>query len=360
MKVQIVQKQCLSFSQQYSRTRWLSASVAFLMSSTTLFAAEEQASSKTNQTEIAKGIVAAFDAIFAGPHASMRAVHGQGVLCEGTFTAGASAKSVSHAVHFQGTAVPVVVRFSNFSSLPARADGDPSGSPRGMAIKFILPDGEDTDIVAHSYNGFPAGTPEDFLGFLKAVGAKDPQVLAAFLETHPAAKNFVDAPKPTPASFATEAFYGVDAFRFINAAGVEQYGRYRIEPVAGQVHLSASDAAKRAPDFLSQDLAEQLKISPAEFRLLLQLPAPGDPIHDGSVAWAENRAIVEVGTITLRTLTSGPEATDQPLFFTPLNLVSGITSSDDPLLAARTRAYRISFERRSKSVAARNQEGGGR
>jgi len=75
------------------------------------------------------------------------------------------------------------------------------------------------------------------------------------------------------------------------------------------------------------------------------------------VAWAEDRSVVEIGTITLRTLASGPKVTEQPLFFTPLNLVSGIASSDDPLLAARTRAYRISFERRSKSVAARSQDG---
>lgn len=330
------------------------------MSSTTLFAADEQASSKTSQMQVAKGIVAAFDAIFAGPHAGMRAVHGQGVLCEGTFSATASAKSLSHASHFQGTSVPVVVRFSNFSSIPARVDGDPSGSPRGVAIKFLLPDGADTDIVAHSYNGFPVSTPEDFLNFLRAVGAKDPQVLAAFLETHPAAKAFIEAPKPTPASFASEAFYGVDAFRFINAAGVEQYGRYRIEPVAGQAHLSASEAAQRAPNFLSLELAERLKAASAEFRLLVQLPAPGDPILDGSTAWAEDRPVVELGTITLRALTSGPAAGEEPLFFTPLNLVSGIAASDDPLLVARTRAYRILFERRSKSVAARNQDGSGR
>ncbi|MCC0808101.1 catalase family peroxidase [Methylobacterium sp. W2] len=305
-----------------------------------------------SQMGVAKAIVAAFDTIFAGPHASMRAVHGQGVLCEGIFTAAASAKSLSRATHFQGTAVPIVVRFSNFASIPTRADGDPGSSPRGMAIKFILPDGEDTDIVAHSYNGFPVSTPEDFLSFLKAVGAKDPQLLASFLATHTAAKTFIEAPKPAPLSYATEAFYGVNAFRFINAHGIEQYGRYRIEPVAGQAHLSASEAALRAPDYLSQDLSERLKVAPVEFRLLLQLPAPGDPILDGSATWAEDRPVLEIGTLTLRTL--APPGSQQPQFFTPLNLVSGIASSGDPLLVARTRAYRISLERRSNSAVARD------
>jgi catalase len=352
LRVQIVQKPQTRFFRPRFLVRRLAAGAAFVLSSTTLLVAEEQAASTMSQMEVAKGIVAAFDAIFAGPHAGMRAVHGQGVLCEGSFTASANAKSLSRAPHLQGTTVPVVIRFSNFASTPARADGDPSGSPRGMAIKFILPDGEDTDIVTHSYNGFPVSTPEDFLIFLKAVGAKDPGVLASFLATHAAAKAFIDAPKPAPVSFATEAFYGVDAFRFLNAAGVEQYGRYRIEPVLGQAHLSASEAAQRAPNFLSQDLAERLKVAPAEFRLLVQLPAPGDPIRDGSAAWAEDRPVLEIGTLTLRAL--APQGSQQPLFFTPLNLVSGIASSEDPLLVARTRAYRISLDRRSKSAVARD------
>ena len=347
-----MQKPYTSLLRECFRARRLATAVAFVLSSTTLLAAEEQAASTMSQMEVAKGIVAACDAIFAGPHAGMRAVHGQGIICEGSFTAAAGAKSLSRAPHFQGTTVPIVVRFSNFASIPARAEGDPSGSPRGMAIKFILPNDEDTDIVAHSYNGFPVSTPEDFLSFLKAVGAKDPQVLASFIATNPAAKAFNDAPKPAPLSFATEAFYGVDAFRFINAAGVEQYGRYRVEPVLGQTHLSASEAVQRAPNFLSQDLAERLKVAPVEFRLLVQLPAPGDPIRDGSAAWAEDRPVLEIGTLMLRTL--APEGSGQPLFFTPLNLVSGIASSEDPLLVARTRAYRISLDRRSKSAVARD------
>lgn len=347
-----MQKPQPHFSRPRFLVRRLVASAAVVLSSTTMLVAGEQAASTRSQLEVAHGIVAAFDAIFAGPHAGMRAVHGQGVLCEGSFTAAASAKSLSRALHFQGTTVPVVVRFSNFASLPARVDGDPSGSPRGMAIKFILPDGEDTDIVAHSYNGFPVSTPEDFLSFLRAVGARNSQVLASFLATHPAAKAFIDAPKPAPLSFATEAFYGVDAFRFVDAAGVERYGRYRIVPVAGQAHLSESEAARRAPNFLSQDLAERLKVAPVEFRLLVQLPAPGDPILDGSTAWAEDRPVLEIGTITLRSL--APEASQRSLFFTPLNLVGGIASSGDPLLAARTQAYRISLDRRSKSTLARD------
>lgn len=89
---------------------------------------------------------------------------------------------------------------------------------------------------------------------------------------------------------------------------------------------------------------------PYEETQVVQLPAPGDPILDGSTAWAEDRPVLEIGTLTLHALAS--QVPQQPLFFTPLNLVSGIASSEDPLLAARTQAYRISLKRRAKSAVA--------
>ena len=332
--------------------RAFAAAASLLSVAIPVATADEVATAATSEMALAHQIVQAFDTLFSGPHAGLRAVHGKGILCEGTFTATEAARSLSHAPHFQGQPVPVVVRFSNFASLPASADGGTSGSPRGMAIKFMLPDDGDTDIVAHSYNGFPVSTPEDFLGFLRSVAASDPQVLSSFLGSHPAAKAFVEAPKPAPVSFATEAFYGVDAFRFTNATGVQRFGRYRIEPVAGQAHLSRAEAAQRSPDYLSEDFARQLQAGPVEFRLLVQLPAEGDPITDGSRAWPHDRLFVDAGIIKLRALLPQQAAQQRSLLFTPLNLVGGIASSGDPLLSARTRAYRISLERRSRSAAA--------
>lgn len=41
---------------------------------------------------------------------------------------------------------------------------------------------------------------------------------------------FVKTPKLAPESFGTQAFYGVNAFKFTNEQGKISYGRYRIEP----------------------------------------------------------------------------------------------------------------------------------
>jgi len=81
----------------------------------------------------------------------------------------------------QSTAVPVTIRFSDFAGVPAIPDTDPNASPRGLAVKFHLPDGTDTDLVTHSYNGFPTATAAEFRDLLLAIAASGP-----------------DAPKPMP------------------------------------------------------------------------------------------------------------------------------------------------------------------
>ena len=41
-----------------------------------------------------------------------------------------------------------------------------------------------------------------------------------------------------------------------------------------------------------------------------------------------------------------PETPDEPLVFDPMRLTDGIEPSDDPILAARPKAYSVSIERR--------------
>lgn len=293
---------------------------------------------------IPAGIVGAFDTLFAGPHAGKRAVHANGLLCEGSFTPASDAAALSRAVHLQGKTVPILARFSNFAAVPGLPDGHPNASPRGLAIKFLLPDGAETDIVAHSYAGFPAGTPAEFLAFLRAL--PDPAALAAYAAAHPAARAFLDHPKPTPASYGTEAYFGVNAFIFTNAAGRSRYGRYSIVPAAGASHLSAEEAAARPPGFLARELAERMRNGPVKFRLVVQLAKEGDPITDGTAPWPADRPLLELGTLSLRVLVPEDDPRQAELTFVPTNLVGGIAPSADPMLAARTQAYRISAERR--------------
>ena len=108
-----------------------------------LFAATgASAQSDSNQTTPAQ-LVDAINAVF-GKQTDNRAVHAKGVVLEGKFTPSPDAASLSKAPHLQGTGVPVTVRFSDFAGVPAIPDTDPNASPRGIAVKFHLPDGTDT------------------------------------------------------------------------------------------------------------------------------------------------------------------------------------------------------------------------
>ena len=127
-----------------------------------------------DEPAIEEQLVDAFQALF-GKHPGQRVNHAKGLVAEGTFAAAPDAASVSRAAHLQsGVTVPVTVRFSDATGLPDIPDGDMNANPHGLAIKFHLPDGTDTDIVSNSLHFFPVGTPEEFRDFLVAAKAKSP------------------------------------------------------------------------------------------------------------------------------------------------------------------------------------------
>ena len=294
----------------------------------------------------------ALHSLFGGIHPGYRAIHAKGIVCAGTFGPAATAASVCRARHFQSAPTPITVRFSDFAGVPTVSDGDPLASPRGMAIKFHLAGGIDTDIVAQSYDGFPVRTAEEFLVFVNALAASGPGVpspkpIGDFLASHPQAKRFAEAPKPVPVSFAAESYYGVNAFRFTNREGASRDIRYRIRPEAGEAHLDADEAGRRTGSFLFDELAERLSRSSARFRLLAQVAGEGDPVADGSLPWPEERPQVELGTIAVTSLAADSPAAERRLLFDPARLVDGIDLSDDPLPLARSAMYAIAYRRRN-------------
>src|ERR1700720_924166 len=177
---------------------------------------------------LSQDILQQFDAIF-GLHPGFRPAHAKGILLSGTFTPSADAASLTRAPHMSRQSTPVTVRFSDSTGLPMLPDNDPNANPRGLAIRFHLGEHAHTDIVAHSTDGFPTRTGQEFLEFLRALAAGHPET---FVGTHPKALEFVQAPKPTPTSFARETYFGVTAMRFTNQNGASRFGRYRIVPEA--------------------------------------------------------------------------------------------------------------------------------
>src|ERR1700733_9635501 len=89
-----------------------------------------------------------------GVHPGFRANHAKGVVAEGSFKASPEAAALSKAVLFNGSTLPGTVRFSDSTGIPNLPDGSGLANPHGMAIKYHLPDGSDTDMVINSLKFF--------------------------------------------------------------------------------------------------------------------------------------------------------------------------------------------------------------
>src|SRR5262245_6466900 len=221
-------------------------------------------------------ILEVLDQHAGGVHPGFRPVHARGVMCSGTFTPSPEAGKLTRAPHANRPSTPLSVRFSLTSGVPTAADNDPeAASPQGIAIRFHLGDHVHTDIIGHSHNGFPVRNGEEFLELFRAVvasgpGAPKPPPIVAFLAAHPAAKAFVEAPKPIPTSFARQAYFAITAFKFTNWTGQSRFGRFRIRPEAGTEFLSAERVAQKTTDFLAAELSARLAQGPAAFRVLVQ------------------------------------------------------------------------------------------
>jgi catalase len=307
-----------------------------------------QSDAAAGQMSTPEQLVDALNMLF-GKQTDNRAVHATGIVLEGTFTPTPDAASLSKAPHFM-SAVPVIARFSNFAGKPGVPHTDPLASPRGLALKFKLPDGSDTDLVTHSFNGFPVATADQFRELLIALAtsgpdARKPTPADLFLAAHPIAKAFLEHQAPPPRSYATLAYFGVNSFEFTNADGVSTIGRFRIEPELGIQLLPATERATAAPDYLFAEILDRVSSSPVRFTVRVQLAEPGDAIADPSIAWPDDRTTIDVGTLELRSVVPDSEGAERALLFLPGALPPGIAPAD-PMIQARQDSYPISFDRR--------------
>jgi len=286
------------------------------------------------------------------PQPGFRPVHAKGLCVTGTFTATADAAALTRAAHMQGQRVPVTVRFSNAGSFPRASDAH--REPRGMAVKFHLSDGRNTDLVSMSTPFFPVGTVRDFLAIVRAqipdpaTGQLDTAKMAKFLGAHPRAKDWVRLVNstPLPASFARTAYHAIHAYRFIAPTGKQSAIRYSWQPKAGTASLSAAQEKAAGPDYLFEELRKRLSAGPVEFALHLQLAGTGDNTHDPTRPWPPQRKSVMAGTLTVTRVAADSRRGCEALSFDPTRLTDGIALTGDPILNARRGAYAKSAARR--------------
>jgi catalase len=205
-----------------------------------------------------------------------------------------------------------------------------------------------TDIITHSTPYFPTRTGEGFLAMLRALGDGS---IGEFLQENPSAKRFIEAPKPSPVSFAGQEFWGVNAFVLLDGEGKRTVVRYRIIP-AGDGGVQTLDdeglKGKKSETYLFDELegrfADPNSSSGISFKLLAQIAGAGDPTDDATVLWPEERRVVELGLIELGSLVGEEESAglQKRVIFDPIPRVEGVEASDDPLLEMRAAVYLIS------------------
>src|ERR1700744_3924035 len=187
---------------------------------------------RADDSALVAEIVDTFYKIY-GIHPGFRVNHAKGVVVEGSFVATPAASALSRAALFDGSRIPVTVRFSNDGGIPTVADGAPS-NPKGMAVKFHLPGGAEVDMVILAVKFFPVATGEEFRDLLVAISesapdAPKPTKLDQFSASHPRfPASFGSA--PTPGSFAEQEYHGIDAFIFVDKAGHRRAVRYLMTP----------------------------------------------------------------------------------------------------------------------------------
>ncbi len=291
-------------------------------------------------------------------HPGFRRNHAKGVCVTGHFESNGNAAQLSRAPVFAaGVATPLVGRLAIPGNNPYAPD---SAVPiRSFALRFTMADGQQWRTGMNSMPVFPVATPKAFYE-QQLAGAPDPQTgkpdparMKAFFAAHPETANFlkwVKTAKPS-ASYATEAYYGLNAFVFIDNDDARHNVRWQLEPV----DVSGAQAAGPGTDqnYLARDLQQRLARGPLRWRLLITVGDPGDPTHDATLTWPATRRQVDAGTVVIEKEQPQDHGPCRDVNFDPTVLPQGMAISDDPLLPARSAAYAVSYERRTREGLSR-------
>ncbi len=323
------------------------------------------------EPSIGQQLVDAVLADFPDHKPGTRAVHSNGIGVVGHFKASDVARDYCRAEHFQGDVIPATIRFSNGSGSPVVHDGWPDA--RGMAVRFHLPSGAATDLVAMTLREFVSPTVDEFLAFSRAgrpqpvapqsgwrkmldmlalkpplpdplPGQTESNVVGSlnFANDHRSAQLavFDTSVSAAPVSYARATYNAIHTFVLTGPDGRHRHVRFLWQPVAG---VKVTDPTQPPVDqYLQQEMRDRLAEWPAAFILLMAIGEAGDALDDPTIPFNLKRIRVVMGTLTLTAVAVDQAAGCEKLSFNPCRLVPGIDLSDDPILAARRDTYEVS------------------
>jgi catalase len=220
---------------------------------------------------------------------------------------------------------------------------------RGVGLQITTPDGQMWRSAMIDAPFFPVSTPQALYGLTVASGSKDPNAMKNFVAAHQELATFGGWAQSAPwtGSFAEERYNSLNSFTFTNASGATSIVRWSLLPAAQPVPVQPDELAKGGPDVLEQEITQRVKSGPLQWAMVITVANPGDPTADPSKAWPQDRRTVEVGTLVVQQIEPEPDGPCRDINYDPTVLPSGISTSDDPFPAARSSAYRRSFDLRT-------------
>jgi catalase len=296
-----------------------------------------------------------------GPALGHRRNHAKGICFTGTFDANGSGSQLSKAKVFERGQSTVVGRFNLAGGDPGMPDT--MGPLRGLGIRINSADGQEWRSAMIDAPVFAAPTPQAFFEFLKASASKDPSAFKQYAAAHPEILTFIAWVKghARNESWTEDRFNSLNSFDFVDASGAKHVVRWSLVPSAKPVALSPDDLAKRGPNFLEEDIVQRVAAGPQYWELVVTVANPGDPTSDPTTAWPADRQTVDVGTLAVRQIEPEVDGPCRDINFDPTVLPVGITTSDDPFPAARSAAYRVSYDSRmAESSSYPHSQAGGK
>jgi catalase len=263
------------------------------------------------------------------------------------FESNGAGSELSRARVFAQGQYPVIGRF-NLGTPDPNAD-DAKERVRGLSLLISTPDGQEWRMALIDPPFFTVSNPDAFHALQLASASKEPDALPKFIQAHPEFGAFAAwaVSAPWTGSYAEERYNSLNSFIFTDKTGADHAVRWSLVPAAQPVSVAPEELAKRGPNFLETEIAERIKSGPLRWTMQVTAAGPGDPTADPTKAWPEDRRAIEVGSLIVRQIEPEADGPCRDVNFDPTVLPDGIGTSDDPFPAARSAAYRVSYDRRT-------------
>jgi catalase len=293
-----------------------------------------------------------------------RVVHARGATAFGYFEAYGTfgdkpISDLTRAKLFQekGKRTDLAIRFSTVAG--GRDSSEVARDPRGFAVKFYTEDGN-WDLVGNNLAVFFIRDAIKFPDFIHSQ-KPDPVTFERqvanrvfdFISQSPEALHMISivfSPRGIPASYRHQQGFGVNTYKWVNAAGDTVLVKYHWIPKEGVKSLTAEDAATiQAAELGShtKDLYDAIGRGDfPEWELKVQVMSDDehaeldfDPLDDTKV-WPEQQfPLTPIGRMVLNRAPENFFLENEQIAFGTGVLVDGLDFSDDKMLVGRTFSY---------------------